>query len=308
MLKFNLKKSIVFVSLIVIMIFTLTGCSKDKLPENLDKITSETAQYVLENATNPTISSVGGDWAVKGIVDSKIDVEQEYFDSYYDNVRAIVKSKKGILSTDKLTEYARVSIGLKSIGKDARNVEGYDLIKALDNYPVIIEQGSNAVAYALIASNLYDIQLENEEKYIDYLLSALSSGQFGESEDEYQVDYIAMIIEGLSFYRNQEKVNQSVDAMVKKLSDFQEDDGSFGNCESTAEVICALSQIGIDVLTDERFNKNGKTPGDALMEYRMDDGGFLHEKSDEYSDLMASEKGLMALNAMRLCRDKQPLY
>ncbi len=304
----NFKKLIIFTLFIMAMIFALSSCGEKKLSDNIDTITEETAQYVLDNSPNPTVSSVGGDWAVKAIVDSGIDVEEEYFNSYYDNVRAIVKSKKGVLSTDKLTEFARVSIGLKSIGKDARNVEGYDLVKPLDNYAVITEQGSNAAAFALIAAKQYGVKLENEDKYIDYLIEFAKSGEFGGEEDEFQVDYIAMTIEGLSFYMDQEKVKQAVNDMLDKLPEYQEDNGGFGNCESTAEVICALSQLGIDALTDERFIKNEKNPGDGLMEYRMDDDGFCHKKGDQYSDAMASEKALMALNSMRLCRNKQSLY
>ncbi len=117
-----------------------------------------------------------------------------------------------------------------------------------------------------------------------------------------------MAIEGLSFYMDRDYVKESVNEAVETLRKAQKDDGSFGNCESTAETICALSQLEIDVLSDKRFVVNGKNPGDGLMRYKIEDGGFCHETDAEFSNDMASEKALMALNAMRLCKDGKKLY
>jgi hypothetical protein len=76
---------------------------------------------------------VGGEWLIKGIAGSGAEIPASYYDIYYDNVRAEVKSKKGVLSDTYYTEYERVIIGLSAIGKGTV-VEGYDLAPYLDEF------------------------------------------------------------------------------------------------------------------------------------------------------------------------------
>ena len=51
-----------------------------------------------------------------------------------------VKACDGNLHDKKYTEYSRLIVALSSIGKDARNVAGYDLTKALGDYDKTIWQ------------------------------------------------------------------------------------------------------------------------------------------------------------------------
>lgn len=303
----NRQKRMSLLMAVVVLVLLLSGCGGKG--NDLDGQIEKTSEYLYNEVVTPAISSTGGDWAVKGIADSGLEVEDGYFESYYDNVRAIVKAKKGVLSEDHFTEYARVALALDSIGKDAKNVEGYDLIKEMDDYKILTDQGVNAAAYALIASNIHGEKLQCEDKLIKYIIDTVDNGKFASPEgDEYFVDYIAMSISGLSFYSDREEVKAFLDKHIEGLSKVQKEDGSFGNCESTAETISALSQNGIKVTEDPRFSKDGKTPLDGLMLYAGKDGGFLHQLDKKGVDTMATERALVALNSIKLCNEGKRLY
>jgi hypothetical protein len=93
----------------------------------------------------------------------------------------------------------------------------------------------------------------------------------------------------------------------------QNADGSFSTdgtpcCESTAQVVVALTALGIS-LTDARFVKGSSSPLDALLTFQQSDGSFRHVKSGSGNDLMATEQGYYALvAAQRASQGKPSLY
>ena len=87
--------------------------------------------------------------------------------------------------------------------------------------------------------------------------------------------------------------------LIQVILDAQLNDGGFGswgtvNSESCAQVIVALTALGLDPTCDSRFVKNGKTPLDALAGFFVDGGGFKHV-ADKGRDGMATEQGYYAL-------------
>ena len=93
----------------------------------------------------------------------------------------------------------------------------------------------------------------------------------------------------------------AVDKALDVLSAAQLPTGGFvswgsENSESCAQVIVALTALGIDPATDSRFVKNGMTALDALASFYVDVGGFRHTASGEL-DGMATEQGYYALAA-----------
>ena len=64
-------------------------------------------------------------------------------------------------------------------------------------------------------------------------------------------------------------------------------------------MILALTALNIDPTADERFQKNQRNVVEALMDFRLSDGGFAHEK-DGPLDAMACEQAMQALTAMAL--------
>ena len=89
--------------------------------------------------------------------------------------------------------------------------------------------------------------------------------------------------------------------LIQVILDAQLTDGGFGswgtiNSESCAQVIVALTALGIDPTIDSRFIKNGHTVLDALVGFYVTGGGFRHTAGGERNG-MATEQGYYALAA-----------
>ena len=76
------------------------------------------------------------------------------------------------------------------------------------------------------------------------------------------------------------------------------------NCESSAQVILALCQLGIDI-DDPRFVKNGKTALDAMQSYRNKDGSYRHLADGDATEI-ATCQATMALVALEQRSKGQP--
>lgn len=307
--KIKLKKitqSLLCIIVAAVMV-AITGCGNSSL--SIDENIDDTSKYLLQEVESPGVASVGGEWSVIGIMNSQIDDEtkEAYASRYFDSARAQVKSKKGVLDEEHYTEYARVSMGLASIGEDPTNVEGYNLISYLDDYDKIREQGINAAAYALVASQMSGVKLANEERYIQFISEEIKGY---DETDGATSDYVSMGILALSYYKDRDDVKDLIEQKINELSEAQMDDGSMGNCESTSEAIIALTTAGVDVTTDERFIKNEKSLLDGLLTYKKDIG-YLHvtdDKNAEEINIMATEKALLALESIRALDDGTYLY
>ena len=112
----------------------------------------------------------------------------------------------------------------------------------------------------------------------------------------------AMALTALAPYKDDAEVKAAVDAALTYLSDAQQADGGFmswgaANSESCAQVIVALTALGIDPTSDERFIKEGGTVLDALCAFACEGGGFRHSSDQAEPDGMATEQGFYALAA-----------
>lgn len=100
---------------------------------------------------------------------------------------------------------------------------------------------------------------------------------------------------------------------LAKLSAMQLDDGSFEsidgkNTESIAQVIVALTSLGINPEEDTKFIKKGMSPVDALCGFAVEGGGFMHTP-DTNIDGMATEQGYYALvSYFRMLNSETGLY
>ena len=283
-----------------------------------DLVSSKTAQYLYSAVTNPTVASVGGEWTVIGLAESSADIPDEYFDRYYKNVEEYVKSKNGILHSRKYTEYSRVILALTAIGRNPRNVAGYNLLMPLGDYKKTVQQGINGAAWALIAldSGEYAVP-ENtsaevpatREMYIEHILQRQNpDGGWALGDAVSDVDVTAMCLRALAKYREREVVSLACNGGITFLSKAQDENGGFSswsmqNSESVMQTIMALCALDIP-LDDPRFVKNGNTLISALQRYISEDGAFLHTpKGGE--NLMATEQGLLCFNAMRSAAEKK---
>ena len=287
-----------------------------EMGKKLDEIYKTTGDFMGTLGT-PTVNSIGGEWMVIGLARSGRPVPA----GYYDNVVEYVKAKADAnerLHPAKVTDNARVILALTSIGKDVTNVGGHNLLKGLDNMDYIQTQGINGPIWALIALDSHNYPTMGDvtrEKLIQVILDAqLSNGGWNLSGNDADPDMTAMAIQSLApYYKENKAVKAAVDKALDVLSELQLATGGFGswgteNSESCAQVIVALTALGIDPAKDSRFIKNGLTILDALASYYVDGGGFRHTASGEL-DGMATEQGYYALAAYyRFVNGQTSLY
>lgn len=295
-------------------------------------------QRFLENAGDTT-----GDWYLIGM--GRIGYEDEY-DRYLAVIQDKVEKRyreKNKLSDSKATEWHRISLAILAAGGDPTTVgekngtpihliaDGtYDRGKTRS----LGTQGINGWIWGLITLDSLryivpeDAHDTRNTMIEEILKNQLQDGGFSLNSSLTDPDITAMAIQALAPYYNSEEtysykqkardeqvtkaVREVVDEALEILSEIQLEDGDFEswerpNAESTAQVIVALTTLGIDPLTDERFIKNGNTLLDGIVKYQRPDGGFIHSEMydpenptslPEESNSMASEQVLYALVSM----------
>lgn len=286
------------------------------LMANLDTIYKTTGDFMATLGT-PTVNSTGGEWMVIGLARSGRTVPA----GYYDNVVEYVKAKADAnerLHPAKVTDNARVILALTAIGKDVTNVGGHNLLKGLDSMAYVQAQDINGPIFTLIALDSHNYPTMGDvtrEKLIQVILDAqLNDGGWNLSAENADPDMTAMAIQALApYYKTNETVKAAVDKALEALSALQRSDGGFDswgtvNSESCAQVIVALTALGIDPTADSRFVKNGQTVLDALAGFYVTGGGFRHTADGERND-MATEQGYYALAAYyRFANTQTRLY
>lgn len=296
-----------------------------------------------------SVGSTAGDWAAIGIgrsgyaddYNAYLAVTAAYISNSY--------QKYGELDRTKATEWQRIGLAVLAAGGDPVSIgedqEGNPIDLVADgtyNRGKVMSlgmQGTNGLIFGLLLmdSMRYDIPADaadTREGLLEKIISSqIKDGGFNLTSIDAQsdVDMTAMAIQALAPYYNSEKtyryvqqgtkeeqvksVRQVVDEALQFLSSSQQESGGFTswgveNSEGCSQVLIALSSLGIDPGNDQRFIKNGNTVIDGLMQYHMEEGGFIHSKEydeenpnadPDKSNTMASDQALCALTA--LCRN-----
>lgn len=296
---------------------------------DLQTLVNGSARYMLSAVKSPEPGDVGGEWAVLGLARSGYTVPDGYFEGYYGKLEAYVKECKGVLHERKYTDYSRVIITLSALGKDARDVAGYNLLTPLGDYDKTIWQGLNGPIWALIAldSANYPMPQNSNAKtqatrqmYIDCILNAeLDEGGWTLSRrsaaDPADPDITGMALQALAKYQNQPAVAAATERALSIMSEKQDAEGGYSNMwgaansESVVQVLVALCELGIG-WNDSRFVKNGKTLLDNLLTFRTANGGFYHIADGSDGDnQMSAEQGFYGLIAcLRYEKGKNSLY
>ena len=296
--------------------------------KEFDKIYQETgsSQAALASKAGLTAGTSGGEWVALGLARSgsiSDTLAEQYAQAAYQYVK---KKGSSTMSDSKSTENSRMILALTSIGKDPTDVAGYDLLEPLADLDYVKSQGINGPIFALIAldSHNYDIPKAmagktqtTREALIDAILAAqLSDGGWNVNGNGADADMTAMAIQALaSYYSSNAKVKSAIDDALNRLSQMQEANGGYtswgtANAESVAQVIVALTSLGIDPASDGRFIKNGYSTLDALASFYNNAGGFKHSQSDTTSSNgLATEQAYYALASWcRLKAGKTSLY
>lgn len=297
---------LLILALVLASLLSLAACAKKP-----DDPLTRTASYLQSQVKEPSFGALGGDWLVFSLARSGADVSQKYLDTYYKNVVNYVEETGGVLSERKYTEYSRVILALTAIGKDPRDVAGYDLLLPLADFDETVSQGLNGAIFALLAldSGRYDIP-ENpnaatqatRELYVEEILRReIETGGWALSGNEPDADMTAMALQALAKYRDDPDASAAIERGITALSSMQEPNGAYlswgeENSESVSQVITALTELGISP-EDSRFVKNGQTLLSSLERFSCEDGGYRHTLSGG-ADEMASEQALYALAAV----------
>lgn len=202
-----------------------------------------------------------------------------------------ISESAGFSPTDSL----RIAIAMTAA--KGKNAFAEKILKNAGGYSGVI-----AAAYSLILLDCaaYPNELCSRSAVIEKLLSyEIKSGGFAFSGSRGDPDVSAMVLTALSPYKNNPDVSPCFERTLNFLSSIQNGSGGFSsfgteNCESSSQVLIALSSSGIDAARDVRFLKGGRSVCDAIMSYRRSDGGFAHI-SDGNSDNTATVQALLAL-------------
>ncbi|MFX3636224.1 MAG: S-layer homology domain-containing protein [Candidatus Pristimantibacillus sp.] len=274
----------------------------------------ETASsFMVRNVPNP---SYNNEWFIISLARGGYEVSSTYYGSYYRNLVKEVQEREGELHSRKYTEYSRVILALSAIGKDARNVGGYNLVEKLYDFDQVIRQGINGPIFALIALDSwgYDIPAtatNSRDRMISYILSKqLDNGGFPLSGTQADPDITAMAIQGLSTYADRNEVDEAIDRALAALNQIgvegKDKSPDSKNSENTAQLLTALSSLSIDPMKDDRFSG---AVDELLLFYDKKDGGFKHILEENASNGMATEQAGYAIAAYeRMLAGKTKLY
>ena len=304
----------------------LNGDIKD-IGYTIDFLEDGVSNYLLNNVENPTVGSVGGEWAVIQLARSG-NMTETFKNKYLKNLNDNLASDDGLLSTNKATDYERVILALSALGYDASNYEGYDLVSPLADYDFTVKQGLNGAIYGLLALDTckYEIPTcaedktqNSREKLLEYVLSKqLEDGGWTFGGSNYDVDMTAMTLQALApYYSTNDKVKSAVDKAVDLLANVQCKDGgyaSWGNenpCSAT-QVLCALSVLNIDALKDTRFITDD---GDTILSYLMnfsivdnDNVSFKFQLNSNIDGMTTEQIGYSLTAYNRFLNNKKSLY
>ena len=288
---------------------------------NIPTIYKSTGDYILSLGA-PVAN--GGEWMALGLARSGRTVPESYYDSVVEYVKASIDSSNGRLSKKNSNTNSLAILTLTALGKDVTDVGGYDLLKGLDSMGYIRRGGINCTVFALLAldSHSYDVGGDvTRDKLVAAILDAqVTGGGWTYYGDEADPDMTAMAIQALApYYKTDGAVKTAVDKALNVLSEMQNESGSFTttytyagetyintSSESCAQVVTALTALGIDPTADSRFVKNGISVMDALCGFALEGGGFKHSAEETTADLAyATPQGYYALAAYYRFANKQ---
>ncbi len=178
------------------------------------------------------------------------------------------------------------------------------------------QQGIMSWIYSLhLLNNGYVCESYTASGVTEQLLSMqLEDGGWAVMGTVGDIDVTAMTLQALAVsYPENSAVQEACDRAVTFLADRQMDYGgfqSFGtqNLESTAQVITALSALGIDSASDERFIKNGNSLFQGMDSFRLDDGSYCHTYDGGSNETATVQAFYTFVAYQRMQNGQPPLY
>lgn len=273
-------------------------------PADIDKIIKEGIEVSTDfiNSENAKGLEYGEEWNVITLLRAGKTIDEAILETYYQSVVDEVKTWDG---TQKPTDMERTALALILLEKDITDIEGVNIAEMIYNSDLLSE-GSNEMAYALLALDAADVEIPENAKWnrasmITELLKFQNeeNGGFGLFDAASpSVDMTAMCLQALApYYKSNEDVKAAVEAALEYLRNKISSNYDFdSNSNATAQVLLALAVLEIDVTDPEQgFGNQYANIITRLDEYKKD-SGFAYQQNGN-SNLMATYQIMQAFDA-----------
>ncbi len=225
----------------------------------------------------------------------------------------------------KITDAARVLIAYGMSGGDITDITEDGTINAARDWlyqnPNLLSSGINAMVFALQALDVGSIELpknalHTRKDIIDAILALqlTPSGGFTLAGSVPDPDMTAMVITALApYYSENKKVALAIERALMFLSKTQQENGGFksfgvAGCESSAQVVVALTALGINPTTDARFIKSGGNPITAISEFKVSKGEYAHIAGGKHSGIATGQAFCAIAAYWRFLNGSSALY
>ncbi|GEK34274.1 Ig-like domain-containing protein [Kurthia sibirica] len=251
---------------------------------------------------------------------SNYPVAKNYYDNYYKLVEKEAMETKGAFASLTAGAFAKQIIAVSAMGKDPRNVAGYNLIDTLGD-KMLVEKNKNSTGvsnyiYAIIALESKSYNYSDSDKYaavshkslVDHLASTqFDNGGFSwdsKSANGVSEDMTAMALIALANYTADAQIKASVrdgfDYIQTKLT---KDAGyapwGGNSADSQAQVIFALTENGWNPKTASDFIKpqGNWAISNILLNFDKNTGGFFVKPGDHEPNNYTTYSGFAGLVA-----------
>ncbi len=220
---------------------------------------------------------------------------------FYDDTNKKYVSQESILKDGAASQtYAKIALCVTALGKDASNVNGFNLIEKLADKSVYkassIYSRETTILMAIDSKNY---ELPTGDNYLTRAelvnkTAADTDNQIATSIDWNSIDSAVMQIQPLCAYQTKDvdgvdksAVKKACDKVLNFMYNKQGADGTYGdsysasNVWTTAQVMITAGLFGIDAATEENgtdFIKNGVTLYDDALAFVDTDNNTVDEK------------------------------
>ncbi len=227
------------------------------------------------------------------------------FSEYEPHLSAYVRTKRIGAASSK----QKLALCLAAIGSDDAYIS-----TVLDS--TVGKQGLMSLVFGLhlLNNGYHSAEYTTEQAISEILALQLDDGGWAISGDSSNADATAMAIQALAPHAEKsDAVKQAIDDAVSCLSVLALPEGDYvsygaANAESAAQVLIALSSIGIDAMQDARFIKSGNTLLDVIEKYRLPDGSFCHTENGTTSEMATVQVFGALISYLRFVNGNNALY
>jgi hypothetical protein len=251
---------------------------------------------------------VTNEWAAFGLNALGEDINQSPYSADQDKFINHITS-----SPTSMGAWAKSIFAILSAGENPKNFNGKDYVASMLSSKL---DWVNNACYGLMAldategaNNADPTIAAKRSELINFILTNNRLQDKGWSWDNQNLDpdLTALALIALAPHKDETVSNLSINTVINQavsaLSAIQQDDGGFSswgvnNCSSLAEVIQALTALGIDPEGTD-FTKSGGNAVSKFLSFQMENGEFHNDMTDSGDGAFATPGGLEALASLK---------